>query len=187
MATRVVASVAILGGFGLVAAIAAIVGLVVAYPDVEPWWHLVDRASPMQSTAMAIGGRFGIGALGAATVGMVYLVQDRLSWGAAACGVLGGVGAILGMLGAAPFFTLLPIGSAIVVADLARVRLLGWPLAILFIGSAVAFLAVMVPAMGPSRLDTSIALGILYPIAWIALGIRLARGVPRATAVASGT
>src|SRR5262245_12174628 len=186
MGTRLVALLAILGGIGLITAFAALVALVLAYPGVDPWWHLMDRASPAQSTALAVGGRLGIGALGAATVGVILLAPDRLSWGAAFCGAMGGGAAIISMFGAAPLAVLLPIGSAIVVGDVARLGLVGRPLAIVFIGSAVAFLFAIVPAMGPSRLDLTVASGLFYPIAWIAFGARLAQGFPGALVVAPG-
>jgi hypothetical protein len=176
MGNRVVAAVAIVGGIGFTICAGVLVGLIIAHPDAMPWWRATDYATPAQSVALHLG-YAGIVLLGAATIGLVLVFQERLSKVAAGAGVVGGLSAF-----AVPFAILLPIGSAIVVADLARLRILRWWLAIPFMGSAIAFFVLMLPATGPGHLDGTVAFALLYPIAWVVLGASLARVVPQAVA-----
>jgi hypothetical protein len=187
MRSRVVALLAVLGGIGLTVGFLSFVSLLVANPDVVPWWHLMDEANPVQSATLTIGGELGMIALGAATVGLVVLFPDRLGPGGALAGSIGGLSGIVAELGVYLFVLLLPIGSAIVVWDLARKRAIGRPLAILFIGSAIAFVVPLAVVMGGrSPIGATVVLLFLYPLAWVAVGGWLARGIPRVEALAPG-
>lgn len=176
MGYRIVAAVAIVGGIGFTICAGVLVGLIIAHPDAMPWWRATNYATPAQSVALHLG-YAGLVLLGAATIGFVLVFQHRLSAVAAVGGVVGGISAF-----AVPFAILLPIGSAIVVADLGRLRILRWWLAIPFIGSAIAFFVVMLPATGPAHLDGTVTFALLYPVAWVVLGAWLARGAPQAVA-----
>jgi hypothetical protein len=176
MGYRIVAAVAIVGGIGFTICAGVLVGLIIAHPDAMPWWRATSYATPAQSVALHLG-YAGLVALGVASIGLAFVFQVRLGAVAAVAGVVGGLSAF-----AVPFAILLPIGSAIVVADLGRLRILRWSLAIPFIVSAVAFFVVMLPATGPGHLDGTVVFALVYPIAWVVLGAWLARGVPHAVA-----
>ena len=188
MGIRIVAVLAVVGGLALGIAVGGIAVQFLTNPGVDPWWRAYVDMDPVALGIITVAGRLGIVALAGATFGLVALYVDRLSPWTAAAGTIGVAAAAIQLLGAAqPLVVLLPLGSAIVVLDLARQGVLGRPLAITFLVSASAF-AVLVADMfnGAAAPGAATALLIAYPVAWVLVGAALTTGISRASRVARG-
>jgi hypothetical protein len=182
MGSRILGLLAILGGVALAGVLGIFVSQSLSAPTVRPWEVVTD---PLLESIMAIAGTGGIVALGVATAGLVFAFQDRISNGGALAGSIGSVGGIFGLLGAYAALLLLPVGSAILVLDLARARVLDRWLAVVHVASAVGF-AVLIAASGSNTsLGAAAVLGLGYPLTWLAIGASVIRGLP-AGPVASG-
>lgn len=176
MSTRMVGGLWVVAGAALVSAAIAVAVL----PESSP--------SAPGAIVLAVGS---VGALAfvGAVLGLVRQFRGRLG----RLSALGGGVAVLGMLlvviGAPLSWDLLPLGSAVLVWDLARARAIPWALAIVF---GVSSILMLVPAVGALfgisyTADTplQIAGALPYLLSWILLGVFLLRGMPNAQAPAS--
>jgi hypothetical protein len=175
MASRAVGLLAIVGGLGLITAVGMYLPEKLARPDVPPWQVITDPALYAIWAVLGITGMLG---LSLALIGLAYVFLDRLEQGVALMPVLGGLGGFLGLIGAYGGFVLLPVGSAVFMAYLARARLMN---AWIAVGHALVAAAWVVPLAaslgGPSDAPTAI-IGILYGMSWVVIGAWLLRGVP---------
>ena len=136
-------------------------------------------------------GSIGAVAFIAAVLSLVWQFRERLGRLSAIAGGVAVLGMVLGVIEVPPGFVLLPLGSAILVWDLARAQAISRGLAIVFGLSAIALLFPMIgPLFGIS--DTAAtpqlaALGLPYLLSWIALGVSLLRGMPTAQAPLTST
>jgi hypothetical protein len=166
---------AILGGAGVTIGALVIVGLTLSAPATRPW----DVAkNPLESSMTALAGTGGMALLAVSTLGLVVAFQDRIGSGGALAGSLGAVGGILGLMGAYAMMFALPVGSAIVVWDLARSRVLSRWLAIAHIASAVGLALLIAAYMNNSPLAGTVVFALFYPLTWLAIGGVVLRGVP---------
>jgi len=175
LGTRVVGLLAILGGSAVAIAAAAFVAWTWSAPNARPWSLAAD---PLQSSLMTVAGDLGIVGLAAATAGLAILFQDRVSGGAALAASIGFVGGVLGILGAYSLLFLLPAGSAYLVWDLARARVLGRGLSVAHVASAVGFFVLIGAFMSNTPIGVAVVLALFYPLSWLAIGGSLMRGVP---------
>lgn len=126
--------------------------------------------------ALTVSG--GLGYAGAAT-GLALRFQDRMTPFGAVGGVIAGVGALLGGLGAYSADILLPMGSAVMALDLGRAGVLSRLLAVSHAVTAAGFLALLWISLTNFPITGSLWLGALagpYLISWLAIGIWLIRG-----------
>jgi hypothetical protein len=177
MSTRVIGALAVIGGasWGMAAALVLVAG-----PSV------VDGTEDYVTLALGLGG--GV-AFAAAAIGMAWRFQDQLSTIGALGGVLGGLGVLLATLGAYPAYLLFPVGSAALAWDLARTGILSRGLAIVHAVSAIGILVPFVGILIDYRAMASgplVVLAIPYMLTWVAIGVSLVRGVPRAHEPATG-
>ena len=122
----------------------------------------------------------------AAALGLASHFQDRV-------GRLGAVGAIVVALGSAMIvaapavgLAMIPVGSAMLMWDLARIGVLSRRASIAHLAAAVTLvvgLAVALFAHGNFALG--LVGGVSYLLSWIAIGASLIRGVPRAGAASA--
>jgi hypothetical protein len=122
----------------------------------------------------------------AAALGLALQFLDRI-------GRLGAVGVILVVLGSAmivgsyvPGLAMIPVGSAMLMWDLARIGVLSRRASI----AHLAAVAILLPGLAVvlySQTNYALVLvgGLSYLLSWIAIGVSLIRGVPKARA-ASG-
>ena len=182
MGPRVLGLVAILGGLGLASGVAVFVGMALSSPGVRPWDLVID--DPLMSSFMAIAGQGGIVALSISTTGLVFAFQDRLSNGGALAGSISLLG-IFGLFGAYAALLLLPAGSAFVVWDLARARVLSRWLATAHVAAAVAFVVAIGSMFVNAPLRAASPLWLLYPLTWVAIGGSVFRGAPAGPSAAA--
>jgi hypothetical protein len=139
---------------------------------------------------------FGLGAAGtlafaAAAIGLIWRFQERVGQIGSLGGVLAASGAILGTVGGYRAIVALPVGSAMLAWDLARMGVLSRALTIVHVLSSGAFLITLIR----SQIDYAatiesgvlIALAVPYTLTWIGIGASLIRGVPRAHEPAAGS
>ena len=123
----------------------------------------------------------GLGLAGAA-IGLALRFQDRLSVVGAIAGVLGGLMALFGAMGAYQLSLLLPIGTAVMAWDLGRARVLSRPLAFAHSVSGILTLPLLVAVVTGSDATligvAFLALMIPYLLSWLGIGVVLIRGVP---------
>jgi hypothetical protein len=169
---------AILGGAGVTIGALGIVGLTLSAPAIRPWDVAKD---PLESSMMAFAGTGGMVLLAVSTLGLVVAFQDRISSGGALAGSLGAVGGIVGLMGAYAMMFALPVGSAIVVWDLARSRVLSRWLAAVHGGSAVGLALLIAAYMNNTPLAGTVVFALFYPLTWLAIGGAVLRGVPAAS------
>jgi hypothetical protein len=168
---RILGLLAILGvvGWGI-----ALVGYI-AWGGEQAW---LTAGLLMYITQLVGGLGFAGAALGLA------LSQDRLSVVGAMAGVLGGLAALFGAMGAFQLSLFLPIGTAVMAWDLGRARVLSRRLAIAHSVSGLLTipLLVAVVAGGDAALIGVgfLALMIPYLLSWFGIGLWLIRGVPPA-------
>ena len=132
-----------------------------------------------------------VGSIGAlafvgAVLGLVWQFRGRLGRLSALAGGVAALGMLLVVIDAPANWVLLPLGSAVLVWDLARAQAIPRALAIVFGVSSILMLVPMVGALfGISdTADTplQVALALPYLLSWIALGVSLLRGMPNARA-----
>jgi hypothetical protein len=174
MAIRILGLLAVLGGVGVAIAAGHFVGLALNAPTVRPWSLMTD---PTRAPLIAVVGNLGIAAIAVATGGLVFRSQNRISNGAALAGSIGSMGGLLGSIGAYVGF-LLPVGSSLLVWDLARVRAVRRWLAVAHIASAVAFLVPLAAMLTNAQLGVGFVLTLVYPLTWVAIGASMLRGEP---------
>jgi hypothetical protein len=138
----------------------------------------------------AIGSIGGLAFVGA-VLGLVWEFRERLGRLSALAGGVATLGMLLGVIEVPPGFALLPLGSAVLVWDLARAQVISRGLATVSGLSAIVLLVPMIgPLFGISDSATTpqlAALGLPYLLSWIALGVSLLRGTPTAQAALTST
>jgi hypothetical protein len=119
-------------------------------------------------------------AFSAAAIGLVWRFQDLI-------GPLGGVGALLVTLGAfasmVGSIVLMPIGSVMLMWELARIGVIQRLIAIAHLAAAVLG-GVGLVVGHPNTVDASsralfVAILLPYVVTWIAIGVSLVRGIPQ--------
>jgi hypothetical protein len=119
----------------------------------------------------------------AAALGLALQFQDRV-------GRLGAVGATVVALGSALMFlayavglAMIPLGSAMLMWDLARIGVLSRRASIAHLSSAVTLVVgLAVALLTQGNLALGLVGGVSYLLSWIAIGVSLVRGVPQAQA-----
>jgi hypothetical protein len=119
----------------------------------------------------------------AAALGLALQFQDRV-------GRLGAVGAIVVALGSALIvfayavgLAMLPLGSAMLMWDLARIGVLPRRASIAHLAAAVTLvIGLAVALLTQGNLALGLVGGVGYLLSWIAIGVSLIRGVPQAQA-----
>jgi hypothetical protein len=172
---EVARALATLGGAGVTIGGGVFVGVTLSAAAARPWTLPID---PVPRWIMTVAGTGGMIALAVATTWLVYRFQDRISGAAAVAGVIGSVGGILGPLGSYPLLFLFPAGTAVLVWDLARARVLSRWLAAAHVASAVGFIVPLGAMMSNTAVGLAMILALLYPLTWLAIGLSLFRGTP---------
>jgi hypothetical protein len=119
-------------------------------------------------------------AFAATAVGLIWRFQEQLHRLGFLGGATAGLGGYAAAFDGAWVILLLPVGSAALAWDLARVGVLSFAMAMLHAFCAVAFLLLLVLVLA-GELGTGLgglAFAIPYPLSWIAIGTLLWRGVP---------
>jgi len=181
MTTRTLGLLATLGGAGATIGGGVFVGAMLSAPGARPWEVAGD---PLPRSIMTVAGTGGMVALAMATAGLVFRFLDRISGAGALAGSIGSVGGILGLLGSFPMLFLFPAGTALLVWDLARARVLSGWLAAAHVASAVGFLLPIAAMMSNSAVDIAIVFALAYPLSWLAIGLSLLRAAPDSRRVA---
>ena len=119
--------------------------------------------------------------LAVATAGLVFAFQDRISNGGAMAGSVGAVGGMLGLMGAYSLMLALPAGSACLVWDLARARVLSRWLAAAHVASAAAFIVPIIAMLTNIPVGVALVFALFYPLTWLAIGASVRR-IPDGTA-----
>jgi hypothetical protein len=122
----------------------------------------------------------------AAALGLALQFRDRV-------GRLGAVGAIVVALGSAMIFgapavglAMIPVGSAMLMWDLARIGVLSRRASIAHLATAVTFvIGLAVALLTQSNFALGLVGGVSYLLSWIAIGASLIRGVPQAQATSA--
>lgn len=124
--------------------------------------------------AAIIGGSL---AFAVAAFGLLWRFQEQLSIPGAMGGAAAGLGAIASAFSGAWAITLLPLGSAALVWDLARIGVVSRGISIIHALSAIAL---VVPILGSLMAPEAIpvVLAVPYPLSWLAIGASVLRGVP---------
>lgn len=137
------------------------------------WTGAIGVAGVLGSLVAAI-------AFSTAGIGLAFRFQDRV-------GPLGGFGALLVTLGAITSMVgsvvLMPIGSVLLMWDLARSGVVPWLLSIAHVAAAIV-VGVGLVVGHPNVADESnralfVAILVPYVVTWIAIGVSLVRGVPQ--------
>ena len=168
MSARVLGTLAILAGVGWTAAVI----LMLIYGE-SAW------TGPMGYLMMVLTLGAGL-AFAAMAFGHIWLFQEQFRAPGFMGGATAGLGGIAAAFDGAWAILLLPIGSAALAWDLARIGVLSLRMAILHALTAVALFVPLVGAFAGSPVagfDT-LALAIPYPLSWIAIGASVWRGVP---------
>ena len=178
MGIRVLGLLTMLGGVGVAIGAAFFVGANLSAPAARPWDVVRD---PFESSIMAVAGNGGLVAIAVATAGLVLAFQDRISSGGALAGSIGAVGGIVGLMGAFAMLLALPVGSAILVWDLARARVLSRWLAAAHVASAAAFVIPIAAMLSNTPVGIAFVSVLFYPLTWLAIGGTVLRGAPAAS------
>jgi hypothetical protein len=119
-------------------------------------------------------------AFAATAFGLLWLFQEQFRAPGFMGGATAGLGGIAAAFDGAWAILLLPIGSAALAWDLARIGVLSLGMLILHALAAVAISVMLVGAFagGPAAAFDTLALGIPYALSWIVIGASLWRGVP---------
>jgi hypothetical protein len=180
MSTRVLGAVAVFAGmcWGILAIVAAVIG----WPSVQLYLAIMSITGFVSTVAFAV-----------VLVGLVIQFQDQLTSRAPLAAALAASGALLLAMGAHPLIVLFPLGSAIVVWDLARIGIVSRQLAIAHVASALGLLGLVVAMLFDYRIVFSGAnpfalVTIPYSLTWIGIGGALRPGVqePERRSVATG-
>jgi hypothetical protein len=119
--------------------------------------------------------------LTAGILGPAWLYQDEVRAQAGLAAATGGLGTVLVALGGYEAFLVVPIASAIVVWEMARIGVLSRALAVVHGLSGAAFVAVVVSSQIDYTATLSnhllVALGLPYMLTWIVIGSAFLRGV----------
>jgi hypothetical protein len=178
MSTRVIGALAILAGASWATVAILVLG---SGPAV-----LLGPNEPI----LSVIGLVGAAAFAGATVGIAWRYQDQLTALSALSGVLAGLGALFTALGGYAANLLLPIGSTVLAWGLARTGIVSRVLAIIHAASALAILASLIGSIVDYRSTVSsgllVAIAIPYMLTWVAIGVSLLRGAPRASESAAG-
>jgi hypothetical protein len=121
-----------------------------------------------------------------AALGLAVQFQDRV-------GRLGAVGAIVVALGCATIvgssaigLAMIPVGSAMLVWDLARVGVLSRRAALThMVAAAILLVGLVVVLLSQTNFVLGVVGGVSYLLSWIAIGVSLVRGVPQVQARSS--
>jgi hypothetical protein len=127
--------------------------------------------------AFTVGGGL---AFTAVAFGLIWRFQEQLRSPGFMGGGAAGLGGFAAAFNGAWVIILLPLGSAALVWDLARIGALSIGMAILHTLSALALLVLLVGAFSgnPGLPGFAFILALAYPLSWIAIGASLWRGVP---------
>jgi hypothetical protein len=172
MSTRVLGAAAVFAGlcWGVLAIVVAVMG-----------W----RSIQLFDAIMSITGFVSTVAFAVVLVGLAIQFQDQLTSRAPLAAALAASGALLLAMGAHPMIVLFPLGSAIVVWDLARIGIVPRQLAIAHVASALGLLGLLVAMVVDYRVVFSganpiVALATIpYSLTWIGIGGVLRPGVLR--------
>jgi len=171
MSTRMVGALWVVAGATLVSA-----AIVVA---------VLGQVSSLGGLGVLVlaAGTVGAVAFVGAVLGLVWEFRGRLGRLSALGGGVAVLGMVLVVLDASPSWVLLPLGSAILVWDLARARAIPRALAIVLGASSIVMLVPLAGAMfgiiGTADTPAQVALAMPYLLSWIALGVSLLRAMPR--------
>jgi hypothetical protein len=125
----------------------------------------------------------GIGLTGA-MIGPAALFQDRLRPGVGIAAAGGTMGTVLVTLGGYQAFLVVPVASAFLVWELARLGVVSRALAVFHGLSGAAFMALIVSSQinyeGTLSNHLLVALGVPYMLTWVVIGAAFLRGVPAA-------
>jgi hypothetical protein len=125
-------------------------------------------------------------AFSATALGLATRYQDHI-------GLIGGIGAVVTTVGAimSMFGSIVPlmVGSIMLMFDLARIGLLSWVIPVVQLVNVIV--AVPFAVAQPNLDDAStraflVALLAPYVVTWLALGVRLLRGLPAAEHASAG-
>jgi hypothetical protein len=153
---------------------------------------VLPESSPSAPGAIVVAvGSVGALAFVGAVLGLVWQFRGRLGRLSTLAGGVAALGMLLVVIGAPIGWDLLPLGSAVLVWDLARARAIPRALAIVFGASSILMLVPMVGALFgiSATVDTplQVAGALPYFLSWIALGVALLRGTPTAQAPLTST
>ena len=169
---RVIGALAFLAGAGW----AALMLLMLVYGE-SAWTGSIGPIS----VVLVMGAGF---AFTATAIGLIWRFQERLHRPGFIGGAMAGLGAFASVINGAWAVALLPLGSAALAWDLARIGVLSFGTALLHALCAAALLVPIVVAFSedPAASFGPLALAIPYPLSWMAIGVSLVRGVasPRA-------
>jgi hypothetical protein len=115
--------------------------------------------------------------LAAATIGLVFQFQDRIHGAAAFTGSIGAMAGMLAAFGAYQLTGFLPLGSAILIGNLAATGVLDRRAGVAYVLSVVLFVVVVLRVPASGQIDIGILLALPYALAWIPIGVSLIRGV----------
>jgi hypothetical protein len=179
---RIVAVLSVLGGMGLLTAIALLFGVALANPTMT-WASL--WSAPVLGVVMLVGGLGGLLMLSGALAGLGLVIGERTNPGMAIVASLGAIGGCLGALGSSVPLVALPAASAIVALYLARLDRLPNRIAVLHAAAGLGSIVVGALWSQNASLGWGDLFILLYPISWVAIGLALVRGVPAIPSPAS--
>ncbi|HET9497909.1 MAG TPA: hypothetical protein VFP83_06250 [Candidatus Limnocylindria bacterium] len=166
--TRVIGTLAVLAGAGWT----TLMLLMLVYGE-SAWTGSIGPIS----VVLVLGAGF---AFTATAIGLIWRFQERLHRPGFIGGGMAGLGAFASAFNGAWAITLLPLGSAALAWDLARIGVLSFGTALLHALCAAALLVPLVAAFSadPAASFGFLALALPYPLSWMAIGVSLVRGVP---------
>jgi hypothetical protein len=137
------------------------------------WTGAIGVAGVLGSLVAAI-------AFSTAAIGLAFRFQDRVSPLGAVGALLVALGALASMVGS---IVLMPIGSVMLMLDLARSGVVPWLLSFAHVAAAIV-VGVGLVVGHPNVADESnralfVAILVPYVVTWIAVGVSLVRGIPR--------
>lgn len=166
--TRVIGTLALLAGAGWT----TLMLLMLIYGQ-SAWTGSIGPIS----VVLVMGAGF---AFTAAAIGLIWRFQEQLHRLGFIGGGMAGLGAFASAFNGAWAITLLPLGSAALAWDLARIGVLSFGTALLHTLCAAALLIPILPSFtgDPAASFEFLALALPYPLSWMAIGVSLVRGVP---------
>ena len=177
---RIVALLAVLGGAGILTAIVAFFGALLATPP-QTWAGL--WSDPVLGVVMLVGGTGGFLVLCVALAGLGFVVgpkRDPRIVGVAALGAIGGFTA----LWFPAVMLAMPVAALIVAIHLARVGRLPKSIAVFHVTALLGSILVVGLWAQNASLGWGDLIVLLYPVSWIAIGLALFRGLPTSASTA---
>jgi hypothetical protein len=180
MSTRVLGAVAVFAGmcWGTLAIVAAVIG----WPSVQLYLDIMSITGFASAVAFVV-----------VLVGLAIQFHDQLTARAPLAATLAASGALLLAMGAHPLIVLFPLGSAILVWDLARLGIVSRQLAIAHGVCALGLLGLLVAMVLDYRIvftgfNPIVLVTVPYSLTWIGIGGALRPGVqgPGRRSVATG-